>query len=61
METWIVIPEKKLTSTRPISEQKKKICALCDNPATQEALFDIDGSNIILIERYCDVCIKEIQ
>jgi len=28
--------------------------------ATQEALFRVDES-VILIERYCDICIKKVK
>ncbi|HXX98226.1 MAG TPA: hypothetical protein VEL11_14030 [Candidatus Bathyarchaeia archaeon] len=54
--------EKRLTSTRPLTEQKgkTKFCALCGSVATQEALFEVEGG-VTLIEKYCDICIKEIK
>jgi hypothetical protein len=54
--------EKRLTSTRPLTEQKgkTKFCALCGSVATQEALFEVEGG-VTLIEKYCDICIKKIK
>jgi hypothetical protein len=36
---------------------KAKFCVSCDNMATQEALFNVDGAT--LIEKYCDTCAKK--
>ena len=54
--------EKRLTSIRPLTEQKgkTKFCALCGSAATQEALFEVEGG-VTLIEKYCDICIKKIK
>jgi len=50
--------KKVLTTIRPLAEQggKAKFCGHCGHMATQEALFRVDES-VILIERYCDTCI----
>ena len=54
--------EKRLTSLRPFTEHrgKKKFCAHCGNIATQEAFFEVDGG-VTLIEKYCDICIKNVK
>jgi hypothetical protein len=36
---------------------KPKVCVTCGIKASQEALFDV-GEGIILIEKYCDTCVK---
>ena len=54
--------EKRLTSLRPFTEHrgKTKFCAHCGNIATQEAFFEVDGG-ATLIEKYCDICIKNVK
>jgi hypothetical protein len=36
---------------------KPKYCVSCGNPATQEAIFSVEGAT--MIEKYCDSCAKE--
>jgi len=54
--------KKVLTTVRPLVEQggKAKFCVHCGHTATQEALFKVDES-VILLERYCDTCIKIVK
>jgi hypothetical protein len=54
--------KKVLIVVRPSgkSRGKAKFCTHCGEIATQEALFSVDES-VILIERYCDVCIKNVK
>jgi len=54
--------KKVLTAVRPLVEPrgKAKFCAHRGNIATQEALFRVDES-VILIERYCDRCINNVK
>ena len=54
--------KKVLTAVRPLIDPKgkAKYCTHCGDIATQEALFKVDES-AILIERYCDNCIKSIN
>lgn len=54
--------KKVLTIVRPLTEPrgKAKFCAHCGDPATQEALFRVDES-VMLIERYCDRCVKDVK
>jgi hypothetical protein len=54
------VPVKKLTATRPFVEDKRKFCMTCDNAATMEILFDVNATNIILAERYCDKHCEEL-
>jgi hypothetical protein len=51
-----------LTTIKPLVEPrgKAKFCAHCGNIATQEALFKVNES-VILIERYCDKCINNVK
>ena len=51
-----------LTSLGPFVKHKgkTKFCAHCGNVATQEALFKVD-EDITLMERYCDVCAKNVK
>jgi len=39
---------------------KPKVCVTCGIKASQEALFDV-GDGIILIEKYCDRCVKNMN
>jgi len=52
--------EKRLTSLGPFVKHKgkTKFCAHCGT--TQEALFKVD-EDITLMERYCDVCAKNVK
>jgi hypothetical protein len=54
--------KKVLTTIRSLAEQggKAKFCGHCGHMATQEALFRVDES-VILIERYCDTCIQNVK
>ena len=54
--------KKVLTTIKPSVEPrgKAKFCAHCGNIATQEALFKVNES-VILIERYCDKCISNVK
>ena len=36
---------------------KTKYCVSCGNPATQEAIFSVEGAT--MIEKYCDLCAKK--
>jgi hypothetical protein len=36
---------------------KTKYCVSCGNPATQEAIFSVEGAT--MIEKYCDSCAKK--
>lgn len=38
---------------------RPKSCTFCSNLATEIAIFDVDG--IILQERYCNKCVKDIR
>jgi hypothetical protein len=57
---------KKFIRLRPFedkprhSNSKPKICVTCGVRATQEALFDV-GNGIILVEKYCDTCVKNTK
>lgn len=39
---------------------KPKFCVTCGIRATQEALFDV-GDGIILVEKYCETCVKNTK
>ena len=39
---------------------KPKYCVTCGIKATQEALFNV-GDGVILVEKYCDVCAKDVK
>ena len=54
--------KKVLTTIKPSVEPrgKAKFCTHCGNIATQEALFKVNES-VILIERYCDECISNVK
>lgn len=54
--------KKVLTAVRPLLEPrgKAKFCAHCGDIATQKAVFRVDES-VTLIERYCDICIKNVK
>ncbi|HEY7572385.1 MAG TPA: hypothetical protein VH796_13540 [Nitrososphaeraceae archaeon] len=58
--------EKILTSLRAYTtvkysnKRKNRSCVTCGNIATTEALFDV-GEGIIVIEKYCDICAKQVQ
>jgi hypothetical protein len=39
---------------------KPRFCVTCGLRATQEALFDV-GDGIILVEKYCDTCVKNMK
>ena len=54
--------KKVLTTVRPLIEPrgKAKFCAHCGDIATQEALFSVNES-VILIERYCERCTKNVK
>jgi flavoprotein len=65
LRRWILGEDKMkkvLTTVRPLVEQggKAKFCVHCGHTATQEALFKVDES-VILLERYCDTCIKIVK
>jgi hypothetical protein len=38
----------------------KKFCVTCGTEAAQEALFDV-GDGAILVEKYCDMCVKNVN
>jgi hypothetical protein len=38
----------------------KKFCVTCGAEATREALFDA-GDGAILVEKYCDMCAKNVN
>ena len=42
------------------TNSKPKFCVTCGNMATQEALFNV-GDGIILVEKYCDLCAKNVN
>jgi hypothetical protein len=54
--------EKTFTSLRSFTDHtsKMKFCVRCGKIATQEALFNV-GEGITLIEKYCDICAKEVK
>jgi len=56
--------EKVFTSLRPFTDvhhkAKIKFCVSCGNLAAVEALFSV-GDGVILIERYCDVCSRQVK
>ncbi|MGA9153970.1 MAG: hypothetical protein WBZ36_25605 [Candidatus Nitrosopolaris sp.] len=39
---------------------KPKVCVTCGIKATQEASFNV-GDGVILVEKYCDVCAKNVK
>ena len=39
---------------------KPKTCVTCGTTATQEAIFDV-GDRVILVEKYCDTCVKNMK
>jgi hypothetical protein len=41
-------------------KRKGSFCATCGNVATTEALFDV-GGGVTLIEKYCDICAKQVK
>jgi hypothetical protein len=51
--------EKNFSSLRTFVEVggNTKPCVICGNPATQEAIFTVEGATII--EKYCDSCAKK--
>ena len=54
--------KKVFTTIKPLVEPRRKanFCAHCGNIATQDALFKVNES-VILIERYCDKCISNVK
>jgi hypothetical protein len=36
------------------------LCIICANIATTEALFDV-GEGVIVIEKYCNICAKQVR
>jgi hypothetical protein len=58
--------EKILTSLRAYStvkyshKHKNRFCVTCGNVATMEALFDV-GEGVTVIEKYCDICAKQVR
>jgi len=56
--------EKMFTSLRSFTDThhkgKLKYCVSCGDLATVEALFSV-GDGVTVIERYCDVCSKEVK
>ncbi|VFJ14793.1 hypothetical protein [Candidatus Nitrosocosmicus franklandus] len=50
---------KKFSSIGPFVDLDGKIkhCVICGIPATQEAIFTVDGA--IIVEKYCDSCSKK--
>jgi hypothetical protein len=58
--------EKILTSLRAYPtvkyshKHKNRFCVTCGNVATMEALFDV-GEGVIVIEKYCDICAKQVR
>ena len=50
---------KKFSSIGPFVDLDGKIkpCVICGIPATQEAIFTVDGATIV--EKYCESCSKK--
>lgn len=50
---------KKFSSIGPFDDSDGKIkpCVICGIPATQEAIFTVDGATIV--EKYCDSCAEK--
>jgi hypothetical protein len=42
------------------TSNRARQCIICGSAATQEALFDV-GNGMSIIERYCDLCIKNVD
>ncbi len=42
------------------TSSRARQCITCGSVATQEALFDV-GNGMSIIERYCDLCIKNVN
>jgi hypothetical protein len=51
--------EKKFSSIRALVDVggNTKPCVICGKTANQEAIFTVEGANII--EKYCDSCAKK--
>ena len=41
-------------------KHKNRLCIICANIATTEALFDV-GEGVIVIEKYCNICAKQVR
>lgn len=58
--------EKVFTSLRTYAQtkdsrkRKNRFCITCGNIATTEALFDV-GGGVSVIEKYCDMCAKQVK
>jgi hypothetical protein len=49
-----------LRSFEDKTSSKPKFCVTCGLNATQEALFNV-GDGVILVEKYCDTCAKNVK
>jgi hypothetical protein len=49
-----------LRSFEDKTSSKPKFCVTCGLNATQEALFNV-GDGVILVEKYCDACAKNVK
>ena len=48
------------TTAKDSHKHKNRLCIICANIATTEALFDV-GGGVSVIEKYCDTCAKQVK
>ena len=58
-KTLISIEEFPIPEVGKRQKDKRKRCVFCGNLATHVAVFNVEGAS--LVERYCNVCVKELK
>ena len=48
------------TTAKDSHKRKNRFCVTCGNVDTTEALFNI-GEGVTIIEKYCDICAKQVR
>ena len=58
-KTLISVEEFPIPEVGRRQKDKRKRCVFCGNLATHVAVFNVEGAS--LVERYCNVCVKELK
>ena len=58
-KTLISVEEFPIPEVGKRQKDKRKRCVFCGNLATHVAVFNVEGAS--LVERYCNVCVKELK
>jgi hypothetical protein len=58
-KTLISVQEFPIPEVGKRQKDKRKRCVFCGNLATHVAVFNVEGAS--LVERYCNVCVKELK